>query len=436
MHVPGPVDNPYLRIARRKRPQKKTFNLSKEFFKTGCLGCAATVGVVTTALALISINNRPRFRDPATTITRESYRMGGKDLLKNHTGTGQVKIGAAPRRGQIRYSGYVPDALNPTLDDGLEGASRTHFHMVLMGLNELTLAEVQSRQSKKSYTCRYNLYRHAVERAYGAQLADSNYFMLTDSGSSIDEMTLGGYYANAYNLGLWLTEASRYGEPLVGLEMKSYENVKDPWVLFRKKADGTLHPALQAFKEMAEDLDSRGVTFRVRFLSEAEQQGSDYFTMDNPKRFRDAARLFRDVMPKNVKMVFSPAADASAAVLKSFCTDEKGTVPFDAIGCTAYSNMYTSIQDQYDRYYGIMRHLYPNTPFEIDEAGAPFAWRNDFKQFLDHCEQGRYSNLTDICIFGAKLSEKSRSQQLLGRYGFVDPLTGNSYLRSRFMHAH
>jgi hypothetical protein len=359
------------------------------------------------AFSRLSERNRPKLLkdDPAS-------------LLQAHAGE-RPPIGKAPRIGAVEYGGYMEEAFRAI---GISGASRSHFHQVHSGRQGFSLGLLEHPPGSRNLeVCRYGLYRQQVASTYGIPLADANY--MSFYGGTEARQMLG----RAFELGLWITEAAAYGEPTVGLQLTYLtDKTRLPWHVFKQEAGQTLHPELAAFREMALALQRLGISFRVRFLSEADLRGSPYSCVDEPARFRESLRFFRRHMPENVRIVFSPSCASSPWILDRLLGSDP--LPINMIGGTLYRSIDRPLQETYSRFHEYCRNRFGATRLQICELGAPLSRQKETLEFLAAAESGRFPGLEHVNLFGAKLNASSAGQKAMGSYGFLAEGAKRSYL--------
>jgi hypothetical protein len=350
-----------------------------------------------------------------------------RGLFKEHLG-GKLRRGSAPRVGAVEYGGYMEEAFRAI---GISGASRSHFHQVHVAREGYSLGGfgferhpgIDARHSQGSpVVCRYGLYRRQVAALYGVPLADANYFSF--NGETNPKVAMG----RAYELGLWIAEATAFGTPTVGLQLDTWRGA--PWDVFRVSKKSELHPEMAAFRDMALCLQKVAIGFNVRFLSESEMENSPYSSHGEPDRFLHSMRLFRDCMPENVSVVYSPSCASSTRGILSLIGGRRrrGRLPFDILGGTLYSSVNGSLEEIYGRFHARMIEALGPERIMICELGAPISRKVEVLRFLKTAEEGKYAGLKRINLFGSALNRSSVSQNRLGKYGFLGDGETRSYL--------
>ena len=262
----------------------------------------------------------------------------------------------------------------------------------------------------------YQLYRATVRKFYGADLADMNYM-----GVGVD-----GWEKRLDALDHWIERASRYGAPTLAIEplgRNSYQAFND-------------NPEMRKLRAIFEKADRRGVTVWVRFASESNLRNSPYSAYNNSRRiasYRRAARWFKQYMPANAKLVFSPLINT--AYIESDGTQtrtlrgmyEPGV--YARIGGTIYST-HMNIFRAFDWYYRFMRSLDANTPFQICELGGPFTHRDRLQSFMQKVFDGRWPGVEKINIFAGPLNLRATSQN--GDFGFVGSSEDTCFIKDMF----
>jgi hypothetical protein len=258
-----------------------------------------------------------------------------------------------------------------------------------------------------------------VRKVYGADLADMNYFSV---GSE-------GWEQNIPGLRKWLLLAARYGDPVLALEPLGEMRYE----VFSESS------GMRELRDVFLELQEKGYSVRIRFASEANLHGNPYSATKDPastREYRKAARWFRSYMPTNVKMVFSPLIntpvletirhgrdEAIGPMKKMMEMYEPGV--YDYIGGTLYADPRYTLREMYDFYLYWMRTLDKSTPLQIDELGAPKAFREDLCSFIEFISAGGVPDLKTVMFFDGTVNP--RREKEFGPHGTILPGEEQSY---------
>jgi hypothetical protein len=266
----------------------------------------------------------------------------------------------------------------------------------------------------------HNTYREAIREIYGADLAEFNYFQLG----------FVSFEPRVRALREWLIRTSKFGDTALALEPRP----DDPWGQF-KASD----PEMIELRTMFEELQEMGINVRVRFASEANLAGNPYSAVTNNasmEGFRRSARWFREFMPKNVRMVFSPLINTPAM---SFHLGARGAMTnvekmyergvWDIIGGTIYSDPRLSLDRMFSIYFERMNKLDPGKPWQICELGGPRTMLAEVEQFA--LSARKWHGLDKIYLFAGAVNPRRERQ--LGSHGTIPPDGTVSVFRRHFI---
>jgi hypothetical protein len=192
-------------------------------------------------------------------------------------------------------------------------------------------------------------------------------------------------------------------------------------------------------RTMFQELQEMGINVRVRFASEANLAGSPYSAVTNSasmEGFRRSARWFREFMPKNVRMVFSPLINTPAM---SFHHGARGAMTnvermyqpgvWDIIGGTIYSDPRLSLDRMFAIYFERMNKLDPGKPWQICELGGPKTMLAEVEQFALNARKWR--GLEKIYLFAGEVN--ARRERQLGNHGTIPPGSTESIFKRHFV---
>lgn len=300
-----------------------------------------------------------------------------------------------PRIGGIAFGAYAGEAAQVA---GIKNSSTAYLY-----------------QSKA-----YRRYRQSIRNVYGVDLMDMNYFSVgTPHWESRIPM-----------LQKWMLMAADYGEVTLAIEPLG----KNTYDVFR---DSSGMQALRSAFETAEDSNVKVV---VRFASEANLRGSEFSahgTRGRAEKFYNAACWFKEYMPKNIELVFSPLINTAVLEEKTqrrtirwmFCGVNEGdgeAVPWDRIGGTIYRTT-VSLKPTYEKYYEMMSELNQSLPFQICELGGPYRKRIEMLTFLDEVVDGRWPRVEKVNLFARDINRRADPN---GHFGFIEPTQRSSAIRA------
>jgi len=251
-------------------------------------------------------------------------------------------------------------------------------------------------------------YNTHIKEKFGVQLAMASYFKI---GSS-------DYQQRIFNLRNWIKNAHTYGVPTIALELPRGHNKNE-----RDSNYGSINsrnPECVALQKMFTELKSKGISVKVRFLSEAN-------LYDNP---------YSATRDENVKIIFSPlintateneSYEKSSAFKKMLRMYDPSVYSY--IGGTIYARPGGDMTETYRRYYDALKNINPKGIFVIDELGGPNECHNQIQKLAKNAIRGDFKELRHVNLFVYNNYEK---KGVLSKGNLIDPNTGKSYLHKVF----
>lgn len=294
----------------------------------------------------------------------------------------------APVIGSVTFGAFAAEA---ALSVGLESQSTRHF------------SDADS----------YGAYRDAVRAIYGADLEDMNYFAVG----------LGYKQERFASLAKWVFMAGQFGDVTLAIEplgARGYSVFED---------DNEEMVALKAIFERAKE---NNVQIWVRFASENNLGNSPYSVSASIKKataFYKRAMWFRDYMPDNVGLVYSPLINTAITqqktqerIIRASLLGGSGSTDYDQpwsrIGGTLYLTDINLVK-HYDRYHKLMVQTMPDLPFQICELGGPYNRKKEVLAFLKLASEGRWEGLEKVNFFARTINQRADPK---GAFGFVEPI--------------
>lgn len=292
----------------------------------------------------------------------------------------------APEIGGVRFGAYAGEAA------------------LVAGLSQSSIPALSNPEA-------YRKYRQSVRDAYGVDLEDMNYFSVGAPG----------WESRLTALRQWLLSAGEFGEVTIALEPSGPAK----YGVFRESA------AMDQLRSIFEEAEELGITIAIRFASEANLRGNPYSVYGSRRlaeRFFEAAAWFKNAMPGNVRMVFSPLINTAVygeplqrrTIEWMFLGPEgqvRDGVPWDRIGGTIYRTN-VRLDRTYATYYARMTALNENLPFQICEVGGPYGKRGEIKNFINHIIDGRWPGVEKVNLFARDINRRADPD---GHFGFMDP---------------
>ena len=345
---------------------------------------AVQASLVTASLLIVSAGLRMRQARPdviPATVTATAQSL-------------PVPVGRAPQLHGIEMGAFSSEAMNR------------------LGLTDQSIKGLDNDRD-------YGLYRATVRQFYGADLADMNYLGIG----------VAGWETRLDALDHWIERASRYGAPTLAIEPLG----SDSYRVFND------NPEMRKLREVLAKANERGVTVWIRFASECNLRNSPYTVYDSPHRiakYRRAARWFKEYMPTNAKLVFSPLINTPYIDSDDRNSPQSRTLRgmyepgvYDRIGGTIYST-HMNIFRAFDWYYRFMRSMDADTPFQICELGGPFTHRDRLRSFVQKVCDGRWPGVEKINLFAGPLNPHATGQN--GDFGFVSPSEDRCFITDMF----
>lgn len=253
----------------------------------------------------------------------------------------------------------------------------------------------------------YRRYRQSVRDVYGVDLEDMNYFAV---GTPNWESRLPALRA-------WIVRAGEFGEVTIAIEPLGHEK----YGVFRDSL------GMSGLRDVLAEAESSGIKVVVRFASEANLRLSEYSAYGSREaadRFFQAAAWFKEYMPPNVEMVFSPLINTVVLgdprqqdAIRWMFLGSGGKIPWDRIGGTIYRTD-AKLEPAYDKYYQKMAAMNADLPFQICELGGPFRLRDEMMDFIAQVVDGRWNRISKINLFARDINKRADPE---GHFGFMDP---------------
>lgn len=293
----------------------------------------------------------------------------------------------APVIGSVTFGAFAAEA---ALSVGLGSQSTRHF------------SDADS----------YGAYRDAVRAIYGADLEDMNYFAVG----------LGYKQERFASLAKWVFMAGQFGDVTLAIEPLG----ADGYSVFEDDNEEML-----ALKTIFEKAKENNVRVWVRFASENNLGNSPYSVSSSIKKasaFYKRAKWFRDFMPDNVGLVYSPLINTAIthqrtqerillASLLGNSGETQNEHPWSRIGGTLYLTDINLVR-HYDSYHKLMARTMPQLPFQICELGGPYSKRKEVLAFLRFAAEGRWEGLEKVNFFARTINKRADPK---GAFGFIEP---------------
>lgn len=259
----------------------------------------------------------------------------------------------------------------------------------------------------------YGAYRDAVRAIYGADLEDMNYFAVG----------LGYKRERFLSLAKWVFMAGQFGDVTLAIEplgSGGYSVFDDD------------NEEMQALKAIFERAKRDNIRIWVRFASENNLGNNPYSVSSSVKKaadFYEKAKWFRDYMPDNVGLVYSPLINTAIThqktqerIMRASLLGSSGSTEYDQpwsrIGGTLYLTDINLVK-HYDRYHKLMVRTMPELPFQICELGGPYSRRKEVLSFLRLAADGRWQGLEKINFFARTINQRADPK---GSFGYIDPM--------------
>ncbi len=258
----------------------------------------------------------------------------------------------------------------------------------------------------------YGAYRDAVRAIYGADLEDMNYFAVG----------LGYKKERFESLAKWVLMAGQFGDVTLAIEPLGTGG----YSVFADDNEEML-----ALKAIFERAGRENIKIWVRFASENNLGNSPYSVSSSVKKasaFYEKAKWFRDTMPENVGLVYSPLINTAIThqksqerIMRACLLGSSGSIEYDQpwsrIGGTLYLTDINLVK-HYDRYHKLMKQAAPEIPFQICELGGPYRRKKEILSFLKLAAGGRWEGLEKVNFFARTINQRADPK---GTFGFIEP---------------